>query len=470
VLSVWGIHLLVAAAPSSIPRVKEVSLDKWVLGFTFLISVLTGVFFGLAPSLHVSGTGLNETLKESGRGTAATSPHRAMLRRTLVVAEIALSLVLLVSAGLLIESIKNLTQVNPGLDPNNVLAVDVSFPRRPSSAADEDQAAARFLTAVEQRIGSLPGVQSVGTINDLPVTGRGSVNGSYSIEGRPAYNLGEEPLAEFRTVTPDYFRAIGIPLLKGRLFTDRDDNGASQTVLINRALADRMFADQDAIGKRLFVLDGKPHEIAGVVGNARQWGLDRPADPEIYFPFAQTILSAEATLVLRTSSDPADLADAVRLAVREVSSDAPVFRVKTMTDVVEASTAQQRFNMVLMTAFAAVALVMAAIGMYGVISYSVSQRTHEIGVRVALGASRGAIVKLVVGQGMALASIGVAIGLGAAFGLTRLLSSLLFGISPTDPATFAVISLILAGVALVACFVPARRATKVDPMVALRYE
>jgi putative ABC transport system permease protein len=469
-LSVWGIHLLVAGAPSSIPRVKEVSLDKWVLGFTFLISLFTGIVFGLAPALQVSRTDLNETLKESGRGTAATSPHRAMLRRALVVAEIALSLVLLVSAGLLIESIKHLTQVNPGFDPNNVLSADVSFPRGASSAKDEDQAVVRFLTDVEQRIASLPGVQSVGTINDLPVTGRSSVNGDFSVEGRPAYNPGEEPVAEFRTVTPDYFRAIGIPLLKGRSLTGSDSNGAPQTILINRALADRMFADEDPIGKRLLVLDGKPHEIVGVVGDARQWGLDRPADPEIYFPFAQINISAEATLVLRASGDPARLTDSVRSAVREVSSDAPVFRVKTMTDVVAASTAQQRFNMVLMTVFAAVALVMAAIGMYGVISYSVSQRTHEIGVRMALGASTGAVVKLVVGQGMALASIGVAIGLGAAFGLTRLMSSLLFGISPTDPATFAIISLILAGVALVACFVPARRATKVDPMVSLRYE
>ena len=469
-LSVWGIHLLAAAAPASIPRVKEISLDKWVLGFTLLISLLTGIIFGLAPALQVSRTDLNETLKEGGRGNAGVSPHRAFLRRALVVSEIALSLVLLVSAGLLIESIKHLTQVSPGFDPHGVLTADVSFPRQPSSTKEDDQAPARFLTEVEQRIGSLPGVQCIGAISDLPVTGISTVNGDFNVEGRPPYNPGEEPVAEFRLVTPNYFRAIGIPLLKGRALTERDNQNAPQTIMINQALADRIFGDEDPIGKRLLALDGKPQEIVGIASNARQWGLDRPADPEIYFPFSQINFTSESTLVVRTAGAPARLIDAVRSAVREVSSDAPVFRVKTMMDVMANSTAQQRFNMILMTVFAAVALVMAAIGLYGVISYSVTQRTHEIGIRMALGASTGAVVKLVVGQGMLLASAGVLIGLGAAFALTRLLSSLLFGISPTDPITFAVISLILTGVALAACFVPARRATKVDPMIALRYE
>ncbi|HSB11413.1 MAG TPA: ABC transporter permease [Blastocatellia bacterium] len=469
VLSVWGISVLVSIAPGNIPRVKEVSLDKWVLGFTFLSSLLTGLVFGLAPSLAASRTDLNETLKEGGRGTAATSPHRALVRRVLVVAEIALSLVLLVSAGLLIESIKRLTQVSPGFDPHNLLTANLSFPRNPS-AKDEDEAAAGFLAGVEQRIASLPGIISVGTINDLPVTGYSSVNGDLNVEGRPAYKAGEAPVAEFRLVTPGYFRSIGIPLLSGRELTDRDDRSAPQTVLINHALADAIFPGEDPVGKRLLALDDKPHEIVGVVGDARQWGLDRPADPEIYFPLAQVNFASEATLVLRTAGDPSTLAGALRQAVREASADAPVFRVKTMMEVLADSTSQQRFNMSLMTIFAAVALVMAAIGLYGVISYSVTQRTHEIGVRLALGASTGDVLKLVVGQGMLLAGAGVALGLCAAFGLTRLLSTLLFGVSPTDPLTFAVISLILIGVALAACFVPARRATKVDPMVALRYE
>jgi putative ABC transport system permease protein len=469
-LSVWGTHLLAAAAPASIPRVKEIGLDKYVLGFTLLVSLLTGIIFGLAPALQVSRTDLNETLKEGGRGNAGSSPHRALVGRVLVVSEIALSLVLLVSAALLIESIKRLTQVSPGFDPQGVLAADVSFPRSPSTDKEDDQAPARFLSEAEQRIASLPGVQSVGTISDLPVTGNSSVNGDFNVEGRPPYNPGEEPVAEFRLVTPNYFRAIGIPLIKGRELTARDDKNSPPTIMINQALADRIFSDEDPIGKRLLALDGKPHEIVGIAGNARQWGLDRPSDPEIYFPFSQTNFTSESTLVVRTTGEPAALIEGVRSAVRDVSSDAPVFRAKTMMNVMANSTAQQRFNMILMTVFAAVALVMAAIGLYGVISYSVTQRTHEIGIRMALGASSGDVVKLVVGQGMLLAAAGVAAGLGAALALTRLLSSLLFGISPTDPITFAVISLILTAVALAACFVPARRATRVDPMIALRYE
>ena len=446
------------------------ALDKWVLGFTLLISLLTGMIFGLAPALQVSRTDLNEMLKEGGRGTVGVSPHRLFLRGALVVSEIALSLVLLVSAGLLIESIRHLAEVSPGFDPHGVLTADVSFPRNPSTDKQDDQAPARFLSEAEQRIASLPGVRSVGTISDLPVTGNSSVNGDFNVEGKPPYNPGEEPVAEFRLVTPNYFLAIGIPILKGRGLTERDNQNAPQTIMINKALADRVFGDEDPLGKRLLVLDGKPHEIVGIAGDARQWGLDRPADPEIYFPFSQISFTSESTLVVRTTGDPAGLVGAVRNAVRDASSDAPVFRVKTMMEVMANSTAQQRFNTVLMTVFAAVALVMAAIGLYGVISYSVTQRTHEIGVRMALGASTGDVVKLVVGQGMLLASAGVAVGLGAALALTRLLSSLLFGISPTDPITFAVISLILTAVALAACFVPARRATKVDPMIALRYE
>lgn len=468
-LSVWGVSILVSIAPANLPRVKEVSLDAPVLGFTLLASLATGLVFGLAPSLAVSRTDLNETLKEGGRGTASTGPRRALLRRALVVAEIALSLVLLVSAGLLIESIKRLIQVSPGFDPNNVLTADVSFPRNPA-AKDEDEAVARFLADVEQRIARLPGVQSIGTINDLPVTGFSSVNGDFDVEGRPPSRPGEAPVAEFRLVTPGYFRSIGIPLLAGRELTDRDDRNAPQIVLINHALADSVFRDEHPIGKRLLALDGKPHEIVGVVGDARQWGLDRPADPEIYFPFSQTNFTSEASLVLRTSVEPATLASAVRQTVRNASADAPVFRIKSMMEVLSDSTSQQRFNMLMMTIFAGVALAMAAIGLYGVISYSVTQRTHEIGVRLALGASTTDVLKLVVGQGMVLAGVGVAIGLCAAFGLTRLLSTLLFGISPTDPLTFATISLMLTGVALAACLVPARRATKVDPMIALRYE
>jgi putative ABC transport system permease protein len=437
------------------------------------VSLLTGIIFGLAPALQVSKPDLNAALKEGSRGSS-DGGHRGLLRRGLVVAEIALSLVLLVSAGLLITSIKQLTQVSPGFDPQKSLAADVSFPQvSPASAkqsgATSVQQAANFLAEAQRRIASLPGVQAVGAINDLPITGYSSVNGSFNIESRAPFNPGEEPVAEFRQVTPDYFRAIGIPVLRGRALTDADLSKTPENVLINETFARLYFSDEDPIGKRL-LLDGGPHEIVGVVGDARQWGLDKNASAEIYFSFSQVSLGQEASLVVRTDSDPSSIVSSVRNAISEVSPYAPVTRVRTMMQVLADSTAQRRFNMILMTIFAGVAMVMASIGLYGVIAYSVGQRTHEIGIRMALGASRSSVLNLVLRNGMSLALIGVAVGVGAALGLTRLMSSLLYGVSPSDPLTFTVIALILIGVALVACFIPALRATKVDPIVALRYE
>jgi len=473
-LSILGVDMLVKLAPANLPRVAEVSIDLWVLGFTFAVSVLTGIIFGLAPALQVSKPDLNAALKEGSRGSS-DGGHRGLLRRGLVIAEIALSLILLVSAGLLIGSIRRLAQVSPGFDPQKSLAADVSFPQASPSGKDQSgeaavQQAANFLTEAQRKIAALPGVQAVGAINDLPVTGRGSVNGGFSIEGRPPYSPGEEPVAEFRQVTPDYFRAIGLPLLRGRELTEADASKKPENVLINETFARLFFADEDPIGKRVKALDGEPHEIVGVVGDARQWGLDSDASAEIYFSFSQIALGQEASLVVRAVSDPASIAGSVRAAIGEVTHDAPVTRVTTMTQVVADSTAQRRFNMILMTIFAGVALVMASIGLYGVISYSVGQRTHEIGIRMALGAPRSAVLGLVLRNGMSLAVVGVVLGTGAALGLTRLMASLLYGVSPTDPVTFTVIALILLGVALVACFIPAHRATRVDPMVALRYE
>jgi predicted permease len=478
VLAVWAIDLLVAFAPANIPRVGEVGVDRWVLGFTLLVSLVTGILFGLAPAVQVSRSDLNETLKEGGRSAAVTSPRQTLLRRGLVVFEIASSLVLLICAALLIVSIQRLTKVDPGFNPQPLLNVDVSFPRLPTSPNDKPadaqakllQASANFLTQVQQRISQLPGVEAVGAINDLPITGNSSINGDFSIVGQPPWEPGQAPVAEFRLVTNDYFRAIGIPVVKGRAFTDRDRLDSTQVILINETLAKRFFADEDPIGKQLNAFTDKPSEIIGVVGDARQWGLDKPPDPEIYFSYAQINFSSETSLVVRASGDPARLGDGVRNAVREVNANAPVLRIKTMSDVLAQSTAQQRFTMGLMAVFAAVALVMAIIGLYGVMSYSVTQRTHEIGIRMALGAERRDVMRLVVGQGLLLAAIGVGTGLVAAFAFTRLLATLLFGVSTTDPLTFAAVSLIMLGVALGACFVPARRATKVDPMIALRYE
>ena len=477
-LSLWGIKLLVSLAPANIPRVQEVGLDQWVLGFTLLVSVVTGIIFGLAPALQVSTTNLNEVLKEGTRGATTGSPHRARLRRALVVIEIALSLVLLVSAGLLVASIRRVTEVNPGFNTQNLLTASVSFPRQPSAdeagaeaaAAREVQEQASFLREAEGRISSMPGVQAVGAINDLPVAGQGSVNGDFNIEGRPQFKSGEAPVAEFRLITPGYFNAIGIPLLKGRTFNEADGPQAQVPIVINETLARRFFPGEDPLGKRLLVLDDKPHEIVGVVGDARQWGLDRPADPEVYFSYTQMAFGAGTTLVVRTSIEPGSLSEGLRRAVRDVSRDAPVYSIKTMNEVLAESTAQRRFNTILMTSFAAVALLMAAIGLYGVISYSVAQRVHEIGIRMALGAQFGDVMRMVLWQGFKLALAGVICGLFVSFGITRVMTSLLYGVSATDPLTFTLVSVLLTVVALLACYIPARRAAKVDPMVALRYE
>ena len=478
IVGIWGIDLLVALAPSGLPRVKEIGLDKWVLGFTLLVSILTGIIFGLVPALQASKTDLNETLKEGTRGAAATSPHRAAFRRVLVIAEVALSLVLLVSAGLLIESIRRLMYVNPGFNTQNLLTANVSFPRKPFSVetkteeatAREKEERARFLSEVQGEINRLPGVQAVGAINDLPVTGNSSVNGDFNIEGRPKYNPGEAPVAEFRLITPDYFHAIGIPLLKGRTFTEHDNLQTPVNILINETLARRFFPDDDPIGKHLIVLDEKPHEIIGVVGDARQWGLDKPPDPEIYFSYAQMIFGENTTLVVRTTAEPTSLSDGVRRAVREVNADAPVYSIRTMTQVLADSTAQRRFQTILMTSFAGLALLMAAIGLYGVISYSVSQRVQEIGIRMALGAQRSDVLRMVLWQGFKLALFGIILGIIASFLLSRLMASLLFNVSATDLLTFASVSALLTVIALLACYIPARRATKIDPMIALRYE
>jgi putative ABC transport system permease protein len=359
-----------------------------------------------------------------------------------------------------------------------LLTANVSFPRRPSSPEDETeegrvrqvQEGANFLAAVEGRIQSLPGVQAVGAINDLPVSGQGSVNGDFNIEGRPKYKSGEAPVAEYRLITPNYFRAIGIQLLKGRAFTENDKAQKQFPIMINETLAKRFFTDDDPLGKRLLVMDGEPHEIIGVVGDARQWGLDQPPDPEIYVSYAQISYGANATLVVRTSVEPASLGDGVRRAVQEVSADAPVSSVQTMTQVMAVSTAQRRFNTILMTVFAVVALVMATIGLYGVISYSVAQRTQEIGIRMALGAQAGNVLRMVLWSGFKLALAGVIFGLITSLAVTRVLVSLLYGVSATDPRILLGGSIFLAVIALLACYIPARRATRIDPMTALRYE
>jgi len=475
-LAFWGLGLLVAAAPGNLPRVSEARVDMWALGFTLLISLLTGFVFGLAPAWHLPKTGVNEALKEDARGVGV-SLSQVWLRRALVITEIALSLVLLVGAGLLIGSVRRLAQVNPGFDTNNLLTADINYPRRPAAAYRQDEggggqkilARSDFLRAVEQKVAMTPGVQSVGVINDLPVTGDSAQAGSFKIEGRPDVNWANAPVAEWKSVTSNYFKTIGIPLLEGRLFIERDTQQSPATILINETLARSFFPGEDPIGKRLIMLNS-PREIIGIVGDARQGALNLPPSPEIYFPNTQLAIGQQVSLVVRTNIDPASLSEVVRRAVQSVNPDAPVFRVRTMQEVIAVSIAKERFNTILMALFAVVAMLLAAVGLYGVLAYSVTQRRREIGIRVALGARRADVLRLVVGQGLRLIALGVAVGLMAALGLTRLMKKLLFEISATDPATFVGVVALLISVALLACWVPARRATKVDPIAVLRSE
>ena len=470
-LALWGVDVLRALGPRDIPRLNGVGLDAGVVGFTLAISILTGMIFGFAPAFQASKPDLNGALKEGSRGSTG-SFSRSPLRSLLVVTEVALALVLLIGAGLMIRSFVSLQQVSPGFNAENVLTLEMALPIG-KYAKPEQQTA--FIQNVLQRIEGLHGVQSAGITNALPL-GRGDSSGPFRIEGLPTPAPGEAPTASFRTVSPRYFEAMGIALKKGRVFTEQDRAGAPDVMIINEALARRYFPDEDPVGKRLIgnrlqLMGGDEvtREIVGVVADVRHFGLDVEARAEMYYPYNQDPWPG-TYMAVRAASDPVALAAALRNEIWSVDKDQPIHNVKPMGRRVAESTMQRRFNMLLLAVFASVALALAAVGVYGVMSYSVTQRTHEIGIRMALGARATDVLKLVVSQGMSLALCGVAAGLGAAVALTRLMSSLLYGVSATDPVTFAVIPLVLTGVALVACFVPARRATKVDPMVALRYE
>ena len=467
-LAVWGVDMLVALSPEDLPRVKEVTIDPRVLGFTLLVSVLTGVLFGLAPALASSRRGdLNETLKEGGRSSGAATGHNRM-RGLLVVSEVALSLVLLVGAGLLIKSFLKLSQVETGFNATGVMTMRLAL--TPQKYADAQRRAALYQQLLE-RTKALPGVEAVGTISELPLSGQ--ENDTYfTIEGKPPAAPGsEDRLANFRTASPDYFRVMGIPLVKGRFFGDQDREGAPRVVIISETFARKFFPDEDPLGHRLTLDLGDPWtgEIIGVVGNIRHRNLADEPFREMYTNIAQTP-RGQVNLVVRTQSDPAAVTSAVKNEVQALDKDLPIYSPKTMAQRVSESAAAPRFRTMLLGLFAGLALVLAGVGIYGVIAYSVTQRTHEIGIRMALGAQRRDILKLILGRGIVLTLIGVGIGLCGALLMTRVMASLLFGVSATDPVTFFGVSLLLMAVALLASYLPARRATRVDPMVALRYE
>ena len=442
-LAIWAVSWLVSLGPETIPRVHEISVDTRVAGFTLLVSAATGLLFGLAPALQISKPALTGALKESGRTTAGLRKNR--LRSALVVSEVALSLVLLVGAGLLIRSFAKLNQVDTGFNTDRVLTLGVSLlPNKYPT----DEHVATFYSQILERSATLPGVISAAATSELPLSGS-STSDYFTIEGRPPIAKESEPLTDYRVVTPRYFQSMGIPLLAGRDFSETDTKQSPNVVVINDEFVRRHFGSENPLGHRLN-LQGQvrdPLLIVGVVGNVRHFGLDQQsAAAEAYVPFLQDPLSLDyrsMTIVARTQSDPAAVAGSLRAALTSMDKSLPVYAVKPMTEYVGDSLARRRFNMVLLSAFSGVALVLAAVGIYGVISYGVIQRTHEMGIRMAIGAQRSDVLKLVVRQAMILALAGVGIGLVASWALTRLIKSLLFNVSVTDPLTFAVIAVLM---------------------------
>ena len=466
-LAGWGMDLLLALAPEDLPRLSNVSLDSRALLFTSALTLLVGLGFGLFPALQSSRPNLNESLKEAGRA-ATDDRRRRLVRSALAVAEIALALVLMVGAGLLIESFLRLRHVSPGFNTAGALAVGIPLSQR--KYPEEDQQAAFYAQLIE-RVAALHGVESAGAVSILPLGGGSFIDG-FVIEDSPPYPAREEPPADWYSASPGYFKAMGIPLLRGRFFTERDAKGAPRVAIINETMAKRFFPGEAPIGKR-FHSSGEPvyREIVGIVGDVKQNSLDREMTAQIYEPNAQWPSPySYMALVARASGDPTSLTAAIRGEVLKIDKEQPIVDVRTLDQFLSTSVAQQRFSALLFGTFAVAAMALACVGIYGVLSYSVAQRRREIGVRMAMGAGARDVIKLVVGQAMLLAFAGVAIGLGAAFALTRLMRALLFGVSPTDPMTFGLVALILVAVALLAALVPARRATKVDPMIALRSE
>lgn len=468
VLASWGISFLISLIPKDVPRIQEVGVDLRILAFGLGISIITGIVFGLVPALQSSKVDLNESLKEGARGVSSGA-RQNRIRSVLVVSEVSLAVVLLIGATLLTRSFIQLLDTNPGFDASNVLKMEVALPTvAPSRYTNEFEQVAFFSQLID-RVGNVPGVEAAAGVVSVPLSGAWEST-DLMVEGRAPEEASTRPEADYNTITPDYFKVLRMPMLKGRPFTARDVKDAPRVAIINDVLAQNLWPNQEVIGKRLRIgFETDSREIVGVVSSSKQTDLISELRPTMYLPHAQ-FSNGTLTLLVRTKGDALALTPIIREHVRLQDSNIPVSRIGTMEQVLSTSVGQQRFTMLLMGLFAALALVLALVGIYAVMSYLVTQRTREIGIRLALGARRSDVLQLVLKTGMTLTLAGVAIGLAAAWALTRFMSSLLFGVTATDAMTFAGVPLLLIFVALVACYIPARRATKVDPLVALRYE
>jgi putative ABC transport system permease protein len=463
-LAFWGVRGLVASLPANVPRADEIRIDAPVLLFTLGVSLLTGLVFGIAPAWKVASTNVHDPLKEGGRGTIGAGHHR--LRNSLVVAEISLSLILLVGAGLLLRSFFRILEADAGFRADGVLTAAVPLPRmrypdHPTRAA-----------VVERILGDLessPGVRAVAAT--VPLLGGSQM--SFSLEGRPEPPPGQLPSADIARVTPEYFKAMGVRVLEGRTFDERDKADSALVCIVDETFVAKNWLGESPLGKRLkfgpLGGSGQWMEVVGVVAHVKNYGVDEDSRVEVYLPFLQSSVGI-FTLVVHTDGDPTSLAGGLRLAVKTAELDLPVFAVRTLDDIVSGRTAERRLAVILISVFAGIALLLAAVGIYGVMSCAVTQRTQEIGIRMALGAEQEHILKMVLQHGTRLSALGVAIGLTAAFGLARLITNMLFQTSAADPSTFSLVPVLLLLVALLACYLPARRATRVDPMVALRNE
>ena len=466
-LAWWALNFLRTVVATNLPiqRLEFVGLNGWVLLFACAAALGSGLLFGVIPAFTAAGISLTDALREGGR--TGTSSRGRRVRHGLVIVEMALALVLLVGAGLLARSFLSLMRVNPGFDPSKTITMRVTLP---SASYSSDSQIIPFFDRLFERIDSLPGVQAAGGISFLPLNGLGAATG-FSIEGREKPRAGEEPVSEVKVVTHDFFKAMGIPLLRGRLFDGRDTAPNTRRVIVSESLVKKYFGERDPIGQRIVLAwyNEGPDEVIGVVGDVRSVSLETEPRGASYLPPARFAYPFMGVAV-RTSAGGPSIVPSIVNAVHQLDSNVPVSQIRPMSEVIAVSTTERRFTMGVMVAFSVIALLLAAVGIYGVISYSVTQRTQEIGIRMALGAQRRDVLRMVVGNALLLAVVGIALGSAAAFVLTRLMTKLLFSVAPEDPVTFGAVAVLLVGVAALASYVPGRRATRVDPVVALRAE